>query len=139
MFTEYSWTYGCSPRIDMKMVYEKIAEAPSEEMKVIIDPGDFNHIRIEVSYDVSVLLNLYFLPGRIEVTVSGPDDECEWKYTVAEHLSDDFTLTLLDQHLDDPFGLIGEYVGEFCDRILYLHRAFVRIREMAENKVAAMI
>ena len=58
---------------------------------------------------------------------------------MAEHLSDDFTLTLLDQHLDDPFGLIGEHVGEFCDRILYLHRAFVRIREMAENKVAAMI
>ncbi len=58
---------------------------------------------------------------------------------MAEQLSDDFTLTQLDQELDDPFGLTEEHVDEFCDRMSYLHRAFGRIREMAEIKASAMI
>ncbi len=139
LFTEYPWTYDISPRIDMEKVYGEITEALSSEMEVMIDPGDFYSIRIAVSDDVSVHLNLYCLPGRIEVTVRGPDDDYEWKYPVAEHLSDDFTLTLLDQYLDDPFGLTEEHVDEFCDRASYLHGAFERIREMAESKTSAMI
>jgi hypothetical protein len=125
----------------MENVYKTIAEALSGDMKVLIDPGDFYNILIAVSDDISLHLGLHFLPGSIEVTVRGSDedDDREWKYPVAERLSDDFTLTLLDQHLDDPFGLTEEHVDAFCDRVSYLHRAIVRIRETAESKASVMI
>ena len=141
LFTEYPWPYDISPRIDMENVYKTIAEALSGDMEVLIDPGDFYNILIAVSDEVSLHLGLHFLPGSIEVTVRGldDDDDREWKYPVAEHLSDDFTLTLLDQHLDDPFGLTEEHMDEFCDRVSYLHRAIERIREMAGSKASVMI
>ena len=75
LFLEHPWAWGQSPEIDMERVYGTIAEAFSGKMEVYTDPGDFYHIRINVSDEISIFLNLYCLPGSIEVTIRGPGDD----------------------------------------------------------------
>ncbi len=137
-FLKYLRTYSNSPEIDMERIYGKLSARLSGKAEVVRVTGCFDQIRIAADPDVSIVLSLYCLPGHIEVTVEGPDDDSEWKYPVAEYLSDDFTLGLLDQNIDDPFALTEEHLDEFCDIILYLPEALKRIRKTAEDRAAEL-
>ena len=122
----------------MEKVYRVLEESLSGSMKVLIDPGHFDDIIIEVDDALSIHLALFCLPGHIEVTLNGPDDDWEWKYPVAAHLSDDFALSLLEQGLDDPFALTEEHLDDFCGLVLYLHEACGRIEGMAQSRAEAL-
>ncbi len=138
LLSECPWLYSNSPTIDMEKVYRVLADSLSGSMKVLIDPGCFDDILIEVDDALSIHLGLYCLPGHIEVTLRGPDDDVEWKYPVAVHLSDDFALSLLEQDLDDPFALTEEHLDDFCGLVLYLHGACRRIKGMAGSRAEAL-
>ncbi|MBR6205514.1 MAG: hypothetical protein IKQ60_10860 [Candidatus Methanomethylophilaceae archaeon] len=138
LLSERPWLYSNSPSIDMEKVYRVLEESLSGSMKVLIDPGHFDDIIIEVDDALSIHLALFCLPGHIEVTLNGPDDDWEWKYPVAAHLSDDFALSLLEQGLDDPFALTEEHLDDFCGLVLYLHEACGRIEGMAQSRAEAL-
>ena len=138
LLSECLWSYSNSPRIDMEKVYRVLMESLSGSMKVLIDPGCFDDILIEVDDALSIHLALYCLPGHIEVTLRGPDDDGEWKYPAALHLSDDFALSLLEQDLDDPFALTEEHLDDFCGLVLYLHGACGRIKGLAQSRAESL-
>ena len=138
LFSELPWLYSNSPSIDMETVYRVLADSLSGSMKVLIDPGRYDDIIIEVDDELSIHLALYCLPGHIEVTLNGPDDDWEWRYPVALHLSDDFALSLLEQGLDDPFALTEEHLDDFCGLVLYLHGACGRIKGLAQSRAEAL-